>query len=163
MGSTQDSIQRLDLDFAVPTQQAEDRPRMDMALPTTGRIWKDQQQLAVSSLHSDSTGSHEEVYVVVELTCNEEASRSFTEHIFPYQDGDACIHFDGEQAQAILRLARIAATKEQLETLRHTSTIVGYDFKTKEEVAQRFPALFDPRAYEAQQRRSVKARRGITH
>jgi len=166
MGSTQHSIHHDETtrasDIRIRTQQAEERRQMDAALITTGRIWEDHHRYTVSQWQSDGIDAHEEVFVVIDLTSDAEASHIFTKHIFPFQDGDACIHLDLEQAQAILHLARITATREQLWTLRHTTTIVGYAFKTRAEIAQRFPALFAPHEEEFEQRQPLSGRMGVT-
>ena len=109
----------------------------------------------------DSMSSSEEIYVVLDLTSDEEASRTFTERIFPYEQGDACIHLDVKQAQAVLRLRRCAATNRQNAVLKLTSAVVGYVFKEREEVIQRFPSLFATPSDE--ERQFTRARRGVTH
>jgi len=146
MGSTQHSIPHSEAtvasDITIRTQQAQERRQMDAALTASGRIWEDCRPGTVSLCHNATVDLNEEVYVVVDLTSNDLDSCTFVISIFPYKSGDRCIWFDLERAQAILRLTRIAATPEQLDILEHTGTIVGYAFKTRLEVAQRFPNLF---------------------
>ncbi len=146
MGSTQHSIPHGEAtvasDIAIRTQQAEERRQMDAALTTAGRLWEDHRLGTVSPCHNTTVDLNEEVYVVVDLTSNDLDSCAFVVSIFPYRSGDRCVWFDLERAQAVLHLTRIAATSEQLDILEHTSTIVGYAFKTRLEVAQCFPNLF---------------------
>lgn len=163
MSNSQHSIhhdaQSIASDIAVRTQQAEARHQMDTALSAMGRLWEDHQRPStVSPFHRED----EEVYVIVDLTSSDSNSCAFVESIFPYSDGDKCIWLDLEHAQAILHLTHIAATPKQLDVLEHTTTIVGYAFKTRAEIAQRFPALFAPHEEEFEQRQPLSGRMGVT-
>ena len=76
----------------------------------------------------------EELYVVLDLSVNEELSQRFVEELFPYEAGDAVILCDVRDALAVLRLQRIMLTKEQRQALRETTAIVGYTLKVREEL-----------------------------
>jgi len=147
MDHTQQSIhhneQRIASDIAIRTQQAEERRQMDASLTVMGRVWEGRRLSTMSSCHNTMVNLNEEVYVVVDLTSNDLDSCAFVVSIFPYKSGDRCVWFDLERAQAVLHLTRIAATSEQLDILEHTGTIVAYAFKTRAEVAQCFPTLFN--------------------
>lgn len=149
MGNTEQSIQQsctVASNIAIRTRQAQERRETDAALIAVGRSWESPQ--AITTPSHRNTVDHEEVFVLVDLTSNDLDSCAFVISIFPYGNGDRCVWFDLERAQAILRLAHIAATPEQLDILEHTATIVGYAFKTREEVAQCFPDLFAIHALE---------------
>ncbi len=150
MGHTpQNSIshnaQRIALDLTIRTQQAVARREMDDALRGPGRLWESTHRVDTYPLWMSGTADHkEEIFIVVDLTNDTLAGYKFTTHIFPYEKGDRCLTVDYEQAQAVIFLARIAATRRQLDVLNQTSTIVGYAFKVREEISHRFPALFAP-------------------
>ncbi len=141
MASTQHSIPHMESDIAIRTRQAAERRETDAALIAVGRSWESPQSIA--TLSHRNTVEREDVYVVVDLTSNDLDSCAFVISIFPYGIGDRCVWFDLERAQAVLHLAHIAATPEQLDILEHTGTIVAYAFKTRAEVAQCFPTLFN--------------------
>jgi len=143
MGNTEQSIQQsctIASDIAIRTHQAQERRETDTALIAIGRSWESPQASASPSHHR--LVEQDEVFVLVDLTSNDLDSCAFVVSIFPYKHGDRCVWFDLERAQAILRLAHIAATLEQLDVLEHTGTIVGYTFKARDEIAQCFPNLF---------------------
>ncbi len=124
----------IETDIAIRQQQADARRLADDALKAAGRLWENGRDW-----YSRRGSIESEVYVVVDLTNDDLASRAFVTTIFPYERGDACLMCDLTQAQAILRLARPMATEDQLRHLMNTPTIVGYALKTKEEVVHLLP------------------------
>ena len=76
----------------------------------------------------------EELFVVLDLSVNDELSQRFVEELFPYEPGDAAILCDVRDALAILRLQRIMMTKKQQQALRETTAVVGYTLKVREEL-----------------------------
>ncbi len=123
----------IETDIAIRQQQAEVRRHADDALKAAGRLWENGRDWC-------RRGSMEsEVYVVVDFTNDDLASRAFVTTIFPYERGDACLVLDLIQSRTVLRLARPMATEDQLRILMNTPAIVGYALKTKEEVVHLLP------------------------
>lgn len=78
----------------------------------------------------------EDLYIVIDLTSDDALSWRFLSQHFPYGRGDRCVFLDLAQALAVIRVARLMASQDQLDTLRSTSAIVGYAFKGREEIEQ---------------------------
>lgn len=70
-----------------------------------------------------------ELFVLLDLTADDQLSQHFVQHLFPYAAGDVLVSCDLEQAHAVLRLRRSMLTPMQRYILRVTPAIVGYTLK----------------------------------